>query len=50
LRATGGSGEYEWGILNSNIAEVSGLGILRSKEIGHTHVVVYDRNNKNNWA
>lgn len=50
LRAEGGSGEYEWGIENSAVAEVSGMGVLRSKDIGLTKVVVYDRNNKNNKA
>lgn len=48
LSALGGSGVYHWSTENSNVASISGAGVLRSNEVGQTVVTVRDvQNNKN---
>jgi hypothetical protein len=42
LQAEGGSGYYQWSILNVNIADVSGSGLIRSKEIGRSKILLRD--------
>lgn len=48
LTAEGGSGYYQWSILNPAVAEVSGSGLVRSKEIGRTKIIVRDTLNTRN--
>jgi hypothetical protein len=42
MKAEGGSGFYQWHIVESSIATVSGSGLVRSKEVGLTHAIVRD--------
>lgn len=44
----GGSGYYSWSILDDHIASVSGTGLVRSKEVGFTKVVLRDNLNSRN--
>ena len=46
LTATGGSGYYQWSIQNTHVASVSGNGLLKSREVGTTFVIVRDNMNE----
>ena len=48
LHAEGGSGFYSWAVDDASVAAVSGAGLLRSKEVGITRVVVRDNMNARN--
>lgn len=48
LSADGGSGVYHWSVDNAQVASISGAGLVKSNEVGHTVVTVRDvQNNKN---
>ena len=42
LSAIGGSGYYQWSILDERVAQISGSGVLKSVEVGFTTVIVKD--------
>lgn len=48
LTAEGGSGFYSWSIVDSHVASISGSGLVRSKEVGLTQVIVRDNLNSRN--
>lgn len=48
LHAEGGSGFYQWYIEDSSVATISGSGLVKSKEIGKTKVIVRDNLNSRN--
>lgn len=50
LNSTGGSGFYSWMIEDTFIAEISGSGLVRQKEIGKTYIKCIDSLNKRNFA
>jgi hypothetical protein len=49
LSAKGGSGIFQWSILDPSIAEVKGSAQVRSLKIGKTQLIVRDHKNFNNW-
>ncbi len=48
LSAIGGSGYYQWSILEERVAQISGSGVLKSVQVGVTTVIVKDSLNQRN--
>ncbi len=48
LSALGGSGFYQWSIIDESIAQISGSGIVKSVDVGVTTVIVRDSLNQKN--
>jgi hypothetical protein len=48
MQALGGSGHYKWNVLNQDIAVISGTGLVRSKEVGSSIIMVQDSLNSRN--
>jgi hypothetical protein len=49
ISAIGGSGYYQWSILDERVAQISGSGLLRSVDAGITTVIVKDSLNQRNY-
>lgn len=48
MKAEGGSGQYQWAVEHSQVASISGQGVVRSKDIGKSRIVVRDNLNTKN--
>ena len=49
MRATGGTGFFEWFSKDKHVAQIKGTGVLFSEEVGKTTVKVFDSKNQKNF-
>ena len=48
LSALGGSGYYQWSIIDDKVAQITASGLLRSLDVGSTTITVRDSLNQRN--